>query len=296
MDRVVYVDGRYVPKDEAKVSVFDHGFLYGDGVFEGIRAYGGRIFRLEAHIDRLFASAQAILLEIPMDRRAMADVVLETCGRNGIRDGYVRLVVSRGVGDLGLDPRKCGRASVICIADNIALYPEEMYERGMRIGTVATRRTGVENLNPRIKSLNYLNNILAKLEGNLAGYAEVLMLNQDGFVVECTADNIFILRGQRLLTPPPWLGILEGVTRATIMELGRRMGLEVREETFTRLDVWTADECFITGTGAEVVPVVECDGRRIGDGRPGQVTRELIRRYRELAAVEGTPIALRELA
>jgi branched-chain amino acid aminotransferase len=296
MDRVVYVDGRYVPKDEAKVSVFDHGFLYGDGVFEGIRAYGGRIFRLEAHIDRLFASAQAILLEIPMDRRAMADVVLETCGRNRIRDGYVRLVVSRGVGDLGLDPRKCGRASVICIADSIALYPEEMYERGMRIGTVATRRTGVENLNPRIKSLNYLNNILAKLEGNLAGYAEVLMLNQDGFVVECTADNIFILRGQRLLTPPPWLGILEGVTRATIMELGRRMGLEVREETFTRLDVWTADECFITGTGAEVVPVVECDGRRIGDGRPGQVTRELIRRYRELAAVEGTPIALRELA
>lgn len=294
MDRVVYVDGRYVAKDEAKVSVFDHGFLYGDGVFEGIRAYGGRIFRLEAHIERLYDSARAILLPIPMDPAAMAEVVVESCRRNTIRDGYVRLVVSRGVGDLGLDPRKCARASVVCIADTIALYPEQLYEQGMRIGTVPTRRSGVENLNPRIKSLNYLNNILAKLEGNLAGYPEVLMLNQDGFVVECTADNVFILRGGRLVTPPPWLGILEGVTRATIMELGRQAGLDVREETFTRLDVWTGDECFITGTGAEVVPVVECDGRRIGDGHPGPVTRDLIRRYRELAASEGVPIAERD--
>jgi branched-chain amino acid aminotransferase len=290
MDRVVYVDGRFYPRDEARVSVFDHGFLYGDGVFEGIRAYDGRVFRLREHIERLYASAKAILLEIPMDPRAMEDVVLETCARNGLRDGYIRLVVSRGPGDLGLDPRKCSRPTVVCIADTISLYPEELYEQGMRIGTVPTRRMGIENLNPRVKSLNYLNNILAKLEANQAGYSEVLMLNEDGYVVECTADNVFIVRRGCLLTPPPFVGILEGITRGVIMEEARRAGLEVREELFTRLDVWTADECFITGTGAEVVPVVACDGRRIGDGRPGPVTRDLIRRYREVVAREGVPI------
>jgi branched-chain amino acid aminotransferase len=291
VERWVYVDGRYVPAAEAGVSVFDHGFLYGDGVFEGIRAYGGRIFRLREHVDRLYDSAQAILLEIPLDRAAMAEVVLDSCRRNGISDGYVRLVVTRGRGDLGLDPRKCPRPTVVCIADTIALYPPELYENGMSIGTASVRRMGVENVNPRVKSLNYLNNILAKLEGNRAGYAEVLMLDRDGFVVECTADNIFIVRGRRLLTPPLWLGPLEGVTRGAILELARRSGLDVREDPFTRLDVWTADECFITGTGAEVVPVVECDGRTIGDGRPGPVTRDLIRAFRELVAREGVPIA-----
>lgn len=289
-ERTVYVDGAFLPQEQATVSVYDHGFLYGDGVFEGLRVYGGRIFRLDAHLERLYDSAKAILLEIPMDKAALREVVLESCRRNGLTDGYVRLVVSRGRGDLGLDPRKCGRATVVCIADAIALYPEEMYEQGMAIGTVATRRSGVENLNPRIKSLNYLNNILAKLEGNLAGYAEVLMLNQDGYVVECTADNVFIVRGGRLLTPPLWLGILEGVTRGTIIELARQAGVPVGEEVFTRLDVWTADECFITGTGAEVVPVVRCDGRTIGDGRPGPLTRGLISRYRELVLREGVPI------
>lgn len=290
MERLVYVDGRFYPGAEAKVSVFDHGFLYGDGVFEGIRVYGGRVFRLDAHLRRLCDSAKAILLEIPLDFDALREVVLESCRRNGISDGYIRLVVSRGAGDLGLDPRKCRRPTVVCIADTITLYPEELYTKGMRVMTVATRRNGVEQLNPRIKSLNYLNNILAKLEANQAGYAEVLMLNEQGLVVECTADNIFIVKGRRLITPPLWLGILDGITRATVMELGAAAGLEVREDVFTRLDVWTADECFLTGTASELVPVVECDARRIGAGTPGPVTADLIARYRALHAQEGTPL------
>jgi len=290
LERLVYVDGRFYPKDEAKVSVFDHGFLYGDGVFEGIRAYGGRIFRLGEHLRRLYDSAKAIMLEIPIDAGAMQEIVLESCRRNGIRDGYIRLVVSRGQGDLGLDPRKCPRATVVCIAGTIALYPEELYTQGMRVMTVATRRNGVEHLNPRIKSLNYLNNILAKVEANQAGYAEVLMLNDQGLVVECTADNIFIVKGRRLMTPPLWLGILDGITRAAVMELAAGAGLDVREDVFTRLDVWTADECFLTGTASELVPVVECDGRRIGAGRPGPITADLIGRYRALYAGEGVEI------
>lgn len=290
MEPLVYVDGRFYPKDEARVSVFDHGFLYGDGVFEGIRAYGGRVFRLREHLRRLYDSAKAIMLEIPLDAAHLEGVVLEACRRNGIRDGYVRLVVSRGKGDLGLDPRKCPRPTIVCIADTIALYPPELYDQGMRVMTVATRRNGVESLNPRIKSLNYLNNILAKVEANQAGYAEVLMLNEQGLVVECTGDNIFIVRGRRLLTPPAWVGILEGITRGAVMEVAAAAGLEVREEVFTRLDVWTADECFLTGTAAEAIPVVECDGRAIGTGRPGPVTADLIRRFRALCGSEGVEI------
>ena len=292
MEPLVYVDGRFYPKDEARVSVFDHGFLYGDGVFEGIRAYGGRVFRLREHLRRLYDSAKAIMLEIPMETAQLEGVVLEACRRNGLRDGdgYVRLVVSRGKGDLGLDPRKCPRPTIVCIADTIALYPPELYDQGMRVMTVATRRNGVESLNPRIKSLNYLNNILAKVEANQAGYAEVLMLNEQGLVVECTGDNIFIVRGRRLLTPPAWVGILEGITRAAVMEVAAAAGLEVREEVFTRLDVWTADECFLTGTAAEAIPVVECDGRAIGTGRPGPVTADLIRRFRALCGAEGVEI------
>jgi len=292
MERLVYVDGTFYPKDQARVSVFDHGFLYGDGVFEGIRAYGGRVFRLQEHLDRLYASARAILLEIPLQPAALAEVVLETCRRNALRDGYVRLVVSRGPGDLGLDPRKCSRPTVICIADTIALYPEELYRTGMRVMTVPTRRNGVEHLNPRIKSLNYLNNILAKLEANNAGCAEVVMLNDQGLVVECTADNIFVVRGRRLLTPPAWVGVLEGITRAAVLELGREAGLDAREEVLTRMDLWSADECFLTGTGAEVVPVVECDGRRIGSGSPGPVTAQLISAFRALCRREGVGIGL----
>ncbi len=290
MEPLVYVDGRFYPKDEARVSVFDHGFLYGDGVFEGIRAYGGRVFRLGEHLRRLYDSAKAIMLDIPLNSAQLEGVVLEACRRNGLRDGYVRLVVSRGKGDLGLDPRKCPRPTIVCIADTIALYPPELYDQGMRVMTVATRRNGVESLNPRIKSLNYLNNILAKVEANQAGYAEVLMLNEQGLVVECTGDNIFIVRGRRLLTPPAWVGILEGITRGAVMEVAAAAGLEVREEVFTRLDVWTADECFLTGTAAEAIPVVECDGRAIGTGRPGPVTADLIRRFRALCGSEGVEI------
>jgi branched-chain amino acid aminotransferase len=290
MSRVVYVDGAFYPKDEAKVSVFDHGFLYGDGVFEGIRAYAGRVFRLREHLVRLYDSAKAIMLEIPVAIDAMQEIVLESCRRNDLHDAYIRLVVSRGRGDLGLDPRKCARATVVCIADSIALYPQELYTTGMKVMTVATRRSGVEALNPRIKSLNYLNNILAKVEANNAGYAEVLMLNDQGLVVECTGDNIFLVKGRRLLTPPPWVGILEGITRAAIMQQAREAGLDVREEVFTRMDVWTADECFLTGTAAEAIPVVECDGRRIGTGQPGPVTADLIGRFRALCRREGVPI------
>ncbi len=290
MERLVYVDGRFYPKDEAKISVFDHGFLYGDGVFEGIRAYNGRVFRLQEHLQRLYDSAKAIALEIPVSMDEMREIVLESCRRNELRDAYIRLVVSRGKGDLGLDPRKCARATVVCIADAIALYPAELYTQGMRVMTVATRRNGVENLNPRIKSLNYLNNILAKIEANNAGYAEVLMLNEQGLVVECTGDNIFLVKGRRLLTPPAWVGILEGITRGAVTEVARQAGLEVREEVFTRLDVWLADECFLTGTAAEAIPVVECDGRKIGAGVPGPVTAELIGRFRALCQQEGDAI------
>ncbi len=290
MSPLVYVDGEFYPKDEAKVSVFDHGFLYGDGVFEGIRAYSGRVFRLDEHLRRLYDSARAIMLEIPMTRSEMRELVLECCRRNGLQDAYIRLVVSRGKGDLGLDPRKCARATVVCIADAIALYPEHLYTEGMRLMTVATRRSGVENLNPRIKSLNYLNNILAKIEANNAGYAEVLMLNAEGLVVECTGDNIFVLQDGRLRTPPAWVGILEGITRAAVMQVAREAGLEVAEDVLTRLDVWNADECFLTGTAAEVVPVVECDGRRIGTGAPGPVTADLVARFRRLCREDGVPI------
>ncbi len=287
---VVYVNGGFFPKEQASVSVFDHGFLYGDGIFEGIRAYNGRVFKLEEHLDRLYESAHAILLDVPLNKGEMREAVLETCRRNGIHDGYIRLVVSRGAGDLGLDPRKCRRATVVIIADTIQLYPEELYERGMKVATVSTRRNSVESLNPRIKSLNYLNNILAKIEANLAGYAEVIMLNSDGYVVECTGDNIFIIKNGALITPPRHVGILEGITRNTVMELARERGIPVREEVFTRHDVWTADECFLTGTAAEAIPVVEADGRIIGTGRPGPITTELITAFRAYAQTRGTPI------
>ncbi len=289
-DRVVYVNGEFLPQPEAKVSVFDHGFLYGDGVFEGIRAYHGRVFKLREHMERLYDSARAILLTVPLEFEELRRAVLETCRRNGIRDGYIRLVVSRGPGDLGLDPRKCSRPTVVIIADTIQLYPEELYREGMRIVTVATRRNAPEALNPRIKSLNYLNNILAKIEANLAGYPEVLMLSPEGYVAECTGDNIFIVRRGRLLTPPDHLGILEGITRNTVMELAREMGVPVEEKVLTRYELYSAEECFLTGTAAEVVPVVEVDGRRIGTGKPGEITRRLMDGFRRLTLTEGDAI------
>jgi branched-chain amino acid aminotransferase len=286
----IYVDGRFVAREDARVSVFDHGFLYGDGVFEGIRAYGGRIFRLKEHIDRLYQSARAIMLEIPLPPAEMAEVVRESCARNDIRDGYIRLIVSRGEGDLGLDPRKCPRPTVVCIADRIALFPPETYEKGIAVGAVSTRRTPTESLNARIKSLNYLNSILAKIESNLAGHAEALMMTQEGYVAEGPGENIFIVRGGRLLTPAPHLGILEGITRAAIMDLARGRGVPVAETVFTRHDVWTADEAFFCGTACEVMPITSCDGRRIGDGRPGPITRQLSLDFRALVAREGVPI------
>ncbi|RDV84279.1 branched-chain-amino-acid transaminase [Ammonifex thiophilus] len=290
MGLIVYLDGRFVPEEEAAVSVFDHGLLYGDGVFEGIRAYHGRVFKLREHIDRLYDSAKAIALTIPLSRDEMTEVVLETCRRNEIKDGYIRLVVTRGKGDLGLDPRKCPNPTVFCIAASIQLYPPELYQRGMKVITVPTRRNVPEALNPRIKSLNYLNNILAKIEANLAGVPEAIMLTQEGYVAEATGDNVFIVRNGVLITPPPHLGILEGITRNTVMDLARDMGVEVREAVFTRYDLFTAEECFLTGTAAEIVPVIEIDGRPIGEGRPGELTLELIRAFRELTKVEGEPI------
>ncbi|WP_041458939.1 branched-chain-amino-acid transaminase [Ammonifex degensii] len=290
MGLIVYLDGRFVPEEEAVVSVFDHGLLYGDGVFEGIRAYHGRVFKLKEHIDRLYDSAKAIALTIPLSREEMTEVVLETCRRNEIKDGYIRLVVTRGKGDLGLDPRKCPNPTIFCIAASIQLYPPELYQKGMKVITVPTRRNVPEALNPRIKSLNYLNNILAKIEANLAGVPEAIMLTQEGYVAEATGDNVFIVRNGVLMTPPPHLGILEGITRNTVMDLARDMGVEVREAVFTRYDLFTAEECFLTGTAAEIVPVIEVDGRPIGEGCPGELTLELIRAFRELTKVEGEPI------
>jgi branched-chain amino acid aminotransferase len=275
MARIIFMNDRLVPEDEARVSVFDHGLLYGDGVFEGLRSYAGKVFRLEAHIDRLFASARAICLEIPLSKEAVAKAVNDTLAANTLADGYVRLVVTRGAGSLGLDPNRTKNPQVIVIADTISLYPREFYEQGLRIVTAATQRTQSAALSPRIKSLNYLNNIMAKLEGLQAGCVEALMLNHKGEVAECTGDNIFVVRQGRLLTPPPDAGILEGITRGAVMELAIAAGIDCREATLVRHDLYTADECFLTGTAAEVIPVVEIDGRKVGAGVPGPVTLRL---------------------
>jgi branched-chain amino acid aminotransferase len=296
MGLIIYLNGRFVPQEEAVVSVFDHGLLYGDGVFEGIRAYHGRVFKLREHIDRLYESAKSIALDIPLSREEMQEVVLETLRRNRLHDGYIRLVVSRGVGDLGLDPRKCPKPTIFCIAASIQLYPEEYYERGLEVITVATRRNIAEAINPRIKSLNYLNNILAKIEAILAGVPEAIMLNNEGYVAEATGDNVFIVKNGCLVTPPPFAGLLEGITRNTIMELARARGIPVRETLFTRHDLYVADECFLTGTAAEVIPVVRIDGRTIGDGKPGKLTTLLIGDFRELTRRDGVPIYRAEAA
>lgn len=287
----IFIDGAFFPQSEAKVSVFDHGFLYGDGIFEGIRVYNSRIFKLEEHLDRLYDSAKAIMLDIPFSREELAAATLETCKKNNIYDkGYIRLVVSRGVGDLGLDIRKCKKASVIIIASTINLYPADFYEMGMPIVTVPTRRNLVESLNPAIKSLNYLNNILAKIEAVNAGVEEAVMLNQEGFVAECTGDNIFIIKNGSLLTPPVYMGVLDGITRQTAMQLARELNIRVEEKAMTRYDLYTANECFLTGSAAEIIPVREIDKRVIGDGKAGPLTRKLIERFREFVKTQGTVI------
>ena len=282
MSLKVYINGTLYDKADAKISVYDHGLLYGDGVFEGIRSYGGRAFRLEQHLQRLWESAQAIWLEIPISRDEMTAAINETLLANELIDGYIRLIVTRGAGTLGLDPNKTADPQVIVIADTIALYPDEYYENGLDIVTVATQRNHPAALDPRIKSLNYLNNILAKIEGLRAGCVEALMLNHDGEVAECTGDNIFLVRGGALATPPTTAGILAGITRGVVIELAEGAGLVVHEDPLSRRDVYVADECFLTGTAAEVVPVVRVDDRVIGDGKPGPVTRDLMRRFREL--------------
>lgn len=286
----VYIDGRFYDKDDAKISVFDHGLLYGDGVFEGIRAYSGRIFKLEEHVDRLYASAKAILMNIPMTPSEMAAAVLDTCRENQIRDGYIRLVVTRGPGGLGLSPYSCAKPSIIIIAGKIQLYPAELYEKGMAIITAATTRNMQNAVNPAIKSLNYLNNVMAKIEALHAGYEEALMLNNNGFIAECTGDNVFIITGNQVLTPPVTAGALRGITRNVAMELAAELGLTVIERDLTRYDVYTADECFLTGTGAEVIPVVEVDARKIGTGVPGPHTTAIIQRYKEVVNSSGPEI------
>lgn len=286
----IFINGKYFTEKTATVSVFDHGLLYGDGIFEGIRAYNGRVFKLKEHIERLYHSAKALLLEIPMTPEAMMKAVVETCRKNRLRDCYIRLLVTRGPGSLGLNPKRCTNPQVIIIADKIQLYPPVMYTRGLDIVTVPTTRNLTNAVNPAIKSLNYLNNILAKIEANNAGVEEAVMLNAQGFVAECTGDNIFIIKGDELLTPPLSAGALYGITRGVVMELGRAAGLRVREADLTRYDLFIADECFLTGTGAELIPAVKIDGRVIGNGKPGKVTKQLVRAYRDLTQTTGEPI------
>lgn len=287
----IYLDGRFVDEADAKVSVFDHGLLYGDGVFEGIRLYDGNVFRLEEHLERLEYSAKAILLDLPLTRRELAQATCETCRLNGLQDAYIRLVVTRGVGDLGLAPWNCVRPSVFIIASKIALYPPEYYRDGLAIVTVPTRRIGPAALPPTIKSLNYLNNILGKIEARQFGALEAIMLNEQGYVAECTADNVFIVHKGELITPLASQGALKGITRGAILDIARDLGVPIRECDMTRYDVWCADECFLTGTGAEVIPVTKLDGRVIGLGKPGPITLRVLDAFRSRVRTEGTKLA-----
>ena len=278
----IYINGEFYDRDSAKVSVYDHGLLYGDGVFEGMRIYGGKVFRLQQHIERLYESALAIGLAIPMRPGRLIDDTNATVRRNGLDDGYIRLIVTRGSGPLGLDPHKCSDPQVIIIADTITLYPAEMYRDGLRLITASTIRNHPAALSPRIKSLNYLNNIMAKMEAIRADCVEAVMLNHQGEVAECTGDNIFVVKDSVVHTPPVNAGVLDGITRRAVIELAVGEGLTVREETMTRHDLYIADECFLTGSAAEIIPAVDLDGRKIGDGTPGPVTRMLKERFEVL--------------
>jgi len=286
----IFLDGQFYDKQDAKISVFDHGLLYGDGVFEGIRFYNGRVFRLEEHIARLYDSAKAICLTIPMTPAEMTAALLETIRINELKDGYVRLVVTRGVGDLGLNPLLCPKASVFIIAAKITLYPEEMYQNGLTVITCATRRVAHGALSPMVKSLNYLNNIMAKIEAQQAGAGEGLMLNEQGYVAECTGDNVFTIKNGQVFTPPISAGALAGVTRAAVFDLAADLGVKISEPDMTRYDIYTADECFLTGSAAEIIPVVKLDTRVIGAGKPGPLTLKFIEKFHELTANSGTAI------
>ena len=283
----IYLDGAVVDEKEAKVSVFDHGLLYGDGVFEGIRVYGGRVFKLQEHLDRLYAGCHTVCLVPRESKEEMFRAVLDTCRANNMRDGYIRLVVTRGVGDLGLNPTKCKTSTTFCIAGSISIYPPETYENGLALATVPTRRNINEGCNVQVKSLNYLNNIYARLEANMMGVSEAVMLNNEGYVAEATADNVFFVKNGVVITPPLSAGALGGITRAAVIKLARENGYKAKERLFTRLDMYNADECFLTGTAAEIVPAVKYDGRVIGDGKPGPITKHLISLFRELVKVDG---------
>ncbi len=286
----VYVNGEHVLKEDAKVSVYDHGFLYGDGVFEGIRVYNGNVYRLDEHLQRLYESAQSIMLTIPHTKEELTNIIVQTLQKNKYRDAYIRLVISRGKGNLGLDPFTCGQPGVIVIAEQLALFPKKLYETGLEIITVASRRNRPDVLSPKVKSLNYLNNILAKIEASLAGVSEALMLNDQGYVAEGSADNVFIIKGNTIKTPPGYLGALEGITRNAIVEIAREQGYNMVEEPFTRHDVYVADEVFLTGTAAEVIAVVKVDGRVIGNGAPGEHTNKLLKSFREKVVEEGVKV------
>ncbi|WP_405082222.1 branched-chain-amino-acid transaminase [Paenibacillus chitinolyticus] len=286
----IYLDGSFVTKEEAKVSVYDHGFLYGDGIFEGIRIYGGNIFKCKEHLDRLYDSAKSIMLNIPLSYQEMQDALVETIRRSELRDGYIRLVVSRGPGDLGLDPRRSPKASVIIIVEQLSIYPEEAYINGLKTVSVSSRRNIPDAVNPKIKSLNYLNNILVKIQSNLAGVGEAIMLNSQGYVAEGSSDNIFIVKKGVVYTPPCYIGALEGITRAAIIEICERKGYTLKEEPFTLHDVYVADEVFFTGTAAEVIAVREVDGRIIGEGKAGPITTKLLQEFRSIVTVDGVKV------
>ena len=287
---LIYFNGKLIPKEEAKVSVYDHGLLYGDGVFEGIRSYNGKVFRLEQHLDRLYNSAQTIALKIPLSKEEMGEAVLKTLRANKLRDAYIRLVVTRGIGDLGLDPRKCPKPTIFIITDKIVLYPEEFYRNGLEVIVTKTKRNIKEALNPEIKSLNYLNNILARIEVNKAGMAEGIMTNVEGYVAEATADNIFIVRNEEVITPPTEMGALRGITREAVLKIAESLGIKTHELPFTAKELYEADECFLTGTAAEVIPVVKVDGKNIGNGKPGEITLKLREGFKKLTQREGTAI------
>lgn len=280
----IYIDGKYYDREDAKISVFDHGLLYGDGVFEGIRIYNTKVFKLEEHIERLYRSAKAILLEIPMTKEEMGNAALDAVKINEKENGYIRLIVTRGEGQLGIDPVSCKKATVIIIVSDIQLYPEEYYKNGIEIVTASSRRIPSDGLDPRIKSLNYLNNIMAKLEARQAGCLEAVMLNKEGFVAECTGDNIFVVKGVELFTPAPYHGALDGITMGTVMEIAETLGITTHETTLTRYDLYNADECFMTGTGAEIIPVIKIDGRTIGEGKPGSITEKLVNGFKKLTS------------
>ncbi len=286
-ENYIFINGKFFPKAEASISVFDHGLLYGDGVFEGMRSYNGLLFRIEEHLDRLWESAQAILLKIPYSKKDLQDVCIATLQKNKLKDAYIRLVVTRGTGDLGLDPRKCKVPTIFAIADKIELYDPALYSQGIEIITAATTRNHPEAINPCIKSLNYLNNILAKIEATNAGYCDALMLNKDGYVAECSGANVFIVKEGNLFTPPTYVGALKGITRGAIIDVAKKIKIPFQEKILTRHDLFNAEECFLTGTAAEIIPVVKLDGRVIGNGKPGETTHSLRRAFGDLTRVDG---------